>query len=143
MGLIAREIERRGIATVSLSSAYSITQAAFVPRAIYLDFPLGRTAGKPGDPAMQRDIMRAALARLRDAGAPGEIVQLPYRWMETEDWKDRAMRPRAGGDSGAHQDDRGARLATPQYQTAEDAALADPECPTCIFPGTAGAVKQG
>ena len=144
MGLIAREIERRGIATVSLSSAYSITRAAFAPRAVYLDFPLGRTAGKRGDTAMQRDIMRAALARVRDAEAPGEIMELPYRWAETEDWKDRVMRPQAGADSGAHQDDRGARLGTPRYQTEEDAALADPDCPTCIYPDGAGpALRAG
>lgn len=137
VGLIAREIERRGIATVSLSSAYSITRAAFAPRAVYLDFPLGRTAGKAGDAVMQRDIVRAALARLRDAEAPGEIVELPYRWAESEDWKDRVMRPQATDDSTAHRDDRSARLGTPQYQTEEDEALADPECPTCIFPDTA------
>ncbi len=134
MGLIAREIEKRGIATVSLSSAYSITRAAFAPRAIYLDFPLGRTAGKRDDVAMQRDVMRAALARLRDAEAPGEIVELPYRWAETDDWKDGVMRAQAGRDSESHQDNRSARLGTPQYQTEEDAALADPDCPTCIYP---------
>ena len=86
---------------------------------------------------MQRGVMRAALARLRDAEGPGEIVKLPYRWAETEDWKDRAMRPETLGDSSAHQDDRSARLGRPQYQTEEDAALADPGCPTCIFPATA------
>ena len=138
MGLIAREIEKRGIATVSLSSAYSITRAAFAPRAIYLDFPLGRTAGKRDDVAMQRDVMRAALARLRDAEAPGEIVELPYRWAETDDWKDGVMRAQAGVNSESHQDNRSARLGTPQYQTEEDAALADPDCPTCIYPDGAG-----
>lgn len=91
---------------------------------------------------MQRGVVRAALARLRDAEGPGEIVKLPYRWAETEDWKDRAMRPETGGDSSAHQDDRSARLGTPQYQTEEDAALADPGCPTCIFPDAAGSVVQ-
>ena len=137
VGLIAREIERRGIATVSLSSAYSITRAAFAPRAVYLDFPLGRTAGKAGDVAMQRHILRAALARLRDAEAPGEIVQLPYRWADTDDWKDGVMRPQRGASEGARDDARSERLGTPQYQTEEDAALADPGCPTCIFPDTA------
>ena len=133
MGLIAREVERRGIPTVSCSSAWSITRAAFAPRAVYVDFPLGRTAGKAGDAAMQRDIMRAALATLRDAKRPGEIVELPYRWADTDNWKDGVMRPRPGGGSG-HEDDRMPRLATPQYQTEEDAALADPHCVTCIFP---------
>lgn len=134
MGLIAREIERRGIATVSLSSAWSITHAAFAPRAVYLDFPLGRTAGKAGDAGMQREIMRAALAMLRDAEAPGEIAELPYRWADSDDWKDRVMRRKRGGGAGGHTDDRSARLGTPQYQTEEDAAMADPHCPTCIFP---------
>ena len=91
---------------------------------------------------MQRDVMRAALARLRDAEAPGEIVELPYRWTETEDWKDRAMRPETDGDSSAHQDDRSARLGTPQYQSEEDAALADPDCPSCIFPDAAISALQ-
>jgi len=134
VGLIAREIERRGIATVSLSSAWSITRAAFAPRAVYLDFPLGRTAGKAGDAAMQRDVMRAALARLRDAETPGEIVELPYRWAENEDWKFPVAQPRKAREGQTHQDDRSARLDTPQYQTVQDAALADPACPTCIFP---------
>ncbi len=142
MGLIAREVERRGIATVSLSSAYSITRAAFVPRAVYLDFPLGRTAGKAGDAAMQREVMRAALARLRDAGAPGEIVDLPYRWADTDDWKDGVMRTEGGGSEGAGEDARSKRLGTPQYQTEEDAARADPGCPTCIFPDTASPAQR-
>lgn len=99
---------------------------------MYLDFPLGRTAGKPGDVEMQREVMRAALATVRDAKQPGGIVELPYRWADTDDWKDGVMRP-GGGDEGGHEDDRGARHSTPQYQTQEDAALADPECATCMF----------
>ena len=124
-------MERRGIATVSCSSAWSITKAAFAPRAVYLDFPLGRTAGKAGDVEMQCEVMRAALATVRDAKQPGEIVELPYRWAHTDDWKDGVMRPQPGG--GDHGDDRSERLPTPQYQTDEDAALADPECATCVF----------
>ena len=142
MGLIAREIERRGIATVSLSSAYSITRAAFAPRAVYLDFPLGRTAGKAGDAVMQREIVRAALAMLRDAEAPGDIVRLPYRWADSDDWKDGVMRPQRGDPGGGHSDDRSARRGTPQYQTEEDAALADPDCPTCIFPESVSHATQ-
>ncbi len=138
MGLIAREIERRGIATVSLSSAYSITRAGFVPRAVYLDFPLGRTAGKAGDVAMQRGVVRAALAALRDTEEPGRIVDLPYRWANSDAWKDGVMRPGQGAGKRGRMDDRGERRGTPQYQTEEDAALADPGCPTCIFPEAAG-----
>ena len=116
------------------SSAYSITKAAFAPRAVYVDFPLGRTAGKPDDGEMQRGIMRAALEVLRDATMPGEITQLPYRWAETDDWKESVMRPKLGAAGGGHEDDRVERRPTPQYQTQADAALADPDCPTCVFP---------
>ena len=62
MGLIAREIEARGIPTLSMTSALSITKAANPPRAAYLDFPLGHTAGKPHQPLLNRAIVRDALA---------------------------------------------------------------------------------
>ena len=81
MGLIAREIERRGIATVSLSSAYSITRAAFAPRAVYLDFPLGRTAGKAGDAVMQRDIVR----EVQELLGAGDEVRLAVQLDEHAD----------------------------------------------------------
>ena len=62
MGLIAREIESRGIPTLSLSSALSITRSANPPRAAYVDYPLGRTAGKPDQPEQQRNLLRSALS---------------------------------------------------------------------------------
>ena len=136
MGLIAREAERRGIPSISLSSARSITASANPPRALYLDFPLGRTAGRAGDVEMQRDIMRRALTVLAEASGPGEIVDLPYRWADSDDWKDGVMRPKqskGGVASGGHEDDRIERYDTPQYQTDEDEALADANCATCVW----------
>ncbi len=127
MGLIAREVEARGIPSVSLSSALSITRSAGAPRAVFLDFPLGRTAGRAFDKAMQRDIVGRALDLVRDATTPGTVIDVDYRWAADDTWKDGVMR----GDS------RLERFDTPQYQCAEDAALADPECPTCILPAPA------
>ena len=123
MGLIAREVEARGIASVSLSSALSITRSAGAPRAVFLDFPLGRTAGRAFDKAMQRAIVRQALDLVRDATVPGTVTELDYRWAADDTWKDGVMR----GDS------RQERFDTPQYQCAEDASLADSECPTCVW----------
>ena len=40
-----------------MSSAYSITRSVNPPRAVYLDFPLGRTAGKANDKPLQRKII--------------------------------------------------------------------------------------
>ena len=133
MGLIAREVEARGIPSVSLSSALSITRSAGAPRAVFLDFPLGRTAGRAFDMAMQRDIVRRSLDLVRDATTPGTVIELDYRWAADDTWKDGVMR----GDS------RLERFDTPQYQCAEDAVLADPECPTCILPAPAGSHAAG
>ncbi len=120
-----------------MSSAYSITKAVNPPRAVYIDFPLGRTAGKPNDKGLQRKIMIDTLTMLEAIQDPGTIRVLPYRWADQDDWKDGVMRPRADGDSNAS-DDRVGRFPNPQYQTAEDEAeakvrLAEDGCPTCVF----------
>ena len=136
MGLIAREIEQRGIPTLSMSSARSITAAVNPPRAVYLDYPLGRTAGKPNDPNNQMQIMQATLQAFANIQTPGQIVDLDQQWRTDDEWKERVMRPDPNKDKTAdanHNDDRMARFDTPQYQTQQDAELADPACPTCVF----------
>lgn len=140
MGLIAREIEARGIPTLCFSSALSITQAVKPPRAVYLDYPLGHTTGKPEDPDNQRDIMQAALMAFENISSSGEIVPLEFSWQADDSWKDKVMRPRQAGAQNhpsEHQDDRVERWPTPQYQNEADAQAADPACPTCIFPESA------
>ena len=121
MGLIAREIEGRGIPTISMSSAYSITAAVRPPRAVYLDFPLGHTAGKPHDAALQRRVLRDTLDALVAIDTPGTIRRLAHRWSEDDAWKDSVMRP---GPGGAGEDDRIERHPDPQYQCEEDRAAA-------------------
>ena len=136
MGLIAREIEARGIPTLSMTSAWSITRSANPPRAAYLDFPLGHTTGKPHRPELNRDIVRAGLRVFETAARPGEIVSLPFEWADDDAWKDGVMRPRAPG--AGHDDSRVERAADPQYQTETDRelaerALASGGCPTCVW----------
>lgn len=121
--MIARELEQRGIATISLSCAWSITQAVNPPRAVFLDFPLGRTAGPPHDKPLQRRIMLDALNALETIDRPGEIRPLPHRWPDGDDWKERAMRPTPKADK-APVDDRAGRSPKPQYQSPEDEAAA-------------------
>ncbi|HCG69701.1 MAG TPA: glycine reductase, partial [Gammaproteobacteria bacterium] len=53
VGLIARALEAAGIATICLSSARSITESVGAPRAVYLDYPLGQTAGRANNFAEQ------------------------------------------------------------------------------------------
>lgn len=136
VGLITREIERRGIPTLSFSSAWSITAAVRPPRAVYLDFPLGHTSGKPHDEPTNRTIMKAALAAFSTMTEPGNIVRLPFEWAADDVWKDSVMRPRTQGES--HFDQRVKRSSTPQYQTDEDRAraetsLAKGSCAGCVW----------
>ncbi|MGB0619990.1 MAG: hypothetical protein ACPGVZ_11035 [Myxococcota bacterium] len=140
MGLIAREVEARGIPTVSLSSARSITASVNPPRGVHTDYPLGRTAGKPKDPASQDAILRAAVAQLAEATVPGEIRSLDLRWSENDDWKDGVMRPKSPASEGGAveaEDDRAERTDVPQYQFEADREAVEPNCPTCLVPGAA------
>ena len=109
---------------MSLSSALSISSSAGAPRIAFLDFPLGRTAGKRFDRRMQREVALRALGHIERARRPGEVLELPWRWAEDDDWKDSVMKS----------DKRIERFDTPQYQTEADEEMADPVCPTCIFP---------
>lgn len=115
MGLVAREIERRGIATICLSSAYSITAAVNPPRAAFVDFPLGHTAGKRGDKPLQRRILIDTLSALDSIQKPGTIRKLPCRWSESDDWK--TAPPLV--------DERRERSGDPQYQYPEDRDAAE------------------
>ncbi len=125
VGLIARHLEEQGIPTLCLSSAWSITAAVNPPRAAFLDFPLGHTAGRPNDLVEQIAIMRAALQTF--ATAPrGSITRLPFRWSDTDQWKADLMSAESG-------DDRIERIDTPQYQSPDDAAVADAACPSCVW----------
>ncbi len=122
-----------------MSSAHSITRAVNPARAVYLDFPLGHTAGKPHDAHGQFEIMRHTLAAFEAIDRAGDIVDLPFQWSDDDAWKDRVMQPRqaTSADTRArdskHSDDRVERFDTPQYQSAEDAAAADTHCATCVF----------
>lgn len=117
MGLVARQLEAAGIATICLSSAMSITRAVNPPRAVFIDFPLGHTAGKPGDKALQRAIMMDTLDALETIAEPGTIRPLPYRWSDDDAWKQTAQR--------SDGDDRVSRTDEPQYQFPEDREAAE------------------
>ena len=148
MGLIAREIERRGIPTISLTSAWSITRAVNPPRAAFVDFPLGHTTGKPDDKPLQRKIMIDTLSALDSIAVPGEIRTLPYQWSADHSWKDRVMRPQPAGENddrtdspAGGTDDRLARTDEPQYQYPADRrrVLESHTCPGCVFLDTGAA----
>lgn len=126
---------------MSLSSAHSITAAVNPPRAVYIDYPLGHTAGKPNDSAGQRRIMLKALQALEASQTPGAFADLEEVWQADDSWKDRVMRPAskdaAEEEHDNHADDRVERHATPQYQSEADAqaAVEPSECASCLWLG--------
>ncbi len=97
MGLIARAIESVGIPTIAVSIARDLTEAVGVPRAVFVKWPLGHPLGEADAPLQQRTVIFAALSLLIEAGEPGTIRDLDYRWRRhtyaEPDWSTLANRP--------------------------------------------------
>lgn len=70
VGLIAGELERRGIATTSVTTLKEITEKVRTPRALAVPFALGYPLGRPNDPDLQTRILKAAFALLDEPGPP-------------------------------------------------------------------------
>jgi hypothetical protein len=92
VGLVAREIERAGIPTLCMTSAWDITFSVRPPRAVFVNFPLNHQTGKANDPALQRRILLDAFRAWETMWAPGQMLMLPYVWdpgdrtWEDKDW---------------------------------------------------------
>jgi len=87
VSLVARHLERHGLATVVVGAARDIVERCGVPRFLFSDFPLGNAAGRPHDPASQDLTLRMALRLLKDAPAARTTVQSPLRWLADPSWK--------------------------------------------------------
>jgi hypothetical protein len=70
VGLIAGELERRGIATTSVTMLKEVTEKVRTPRALAVPYALGYPLGRPNDPELQTRILRAAFALLDAPGPP-------------------------------------------------------------------------
>ena len=111
-----------------MSCALSITRSVHPPRATYLDWPLGRTSGRPNESDLQRMLVRAALDLVVTATTPGEVRWLDMPWPGGDGWKATAMRSRPRDDDnnnnnnngGGAGDSRTARSGDPQWQHADD-----------------------
>ena len=133
MGLIARALEAEGIPTLCMASALSIIEAVRPPRAVFVDFPLGHTSGKPFDTAQQDDLLARALQAFDAITTPGEVLRFDDCWGDDahgDDWKLPVLDPDG--------DDRTERRDTPQYQHEADReraelAMRTDGCPTCVW----------
>lgn len=80
MGLIAREIERAGIPTVTVSVVREASLRAPAPRNVFVPFRLGQIFGEPGADVQQRAVLMDALTAFGRVRDPGGILDLPHRW---------------------------------------------------------------
>lgn len=80
MGLIQREIEKTGIATIGVSIVREFTEKVRPPRTVFLRWPFGHPLGEPGNIRQQRAVILEALQALYTITTPGTIVDLPFRW---------------------------------------------------------------
>jgi D-proline reductase (dithiol) PrdB len=80
VGLLAREIEKRGVTTVGLALVKEVAAASRAPRFLYLHWPFGHALGEPSNIAQQRTVLHDMLTMASAALRPGLVVELPYHW---------------------------------------------------------------
>jgi hypothetical protein len=68
--VLARALETHGIATTSISMVREHTEKTKPPRALFVPFPFGYALGRPDDPALQHQVLRAALDLLAEPAGP-------------------------------------------------------------------------
>ncbi len=76
VGLIAAELERRGITTVCIALLQEVVEKVRPPRALAVPFRHGYPLDAPHEPARQRRVIKAALALCERDGTPPLIEAL-------------------------------------------------------------------
>ena len=66
--------------TLVIGTVRDILEAVPAPRSVFVDFPVGRTFGPPGDAPRHLQVLADALAQLPYFTAPGQIRDLPHQW---------------------------------------------------------------
>lgn len=70
MCTLAHVFEAAGLATLVLTPLRRIAERMGVPRALYTDFPLGLSLGKPRDEEFQTQVIRSAFELLKETKGP-------------------------------------------------------------------------
>lgn len=86
VSLVAAEIERFGIATVTLVLLRSVAERVRPPRALALPFRHGFPLDSPNDADRQRRVIEASLALLSHAGPPPVLVDYVAAKPATAPW---------------------------------------------------------
>lgn len=78
--IISRELEKAGLATVTLATVKEVPLQVKVPRPLFINFPFGRTLGPAHAADLQRSILADMVRALKTHDRPGRLVELPYVW---------------------------------------------------------------
>jgi D-proline reductase (dithiol) PrdB len=79
VGLIQREIEKKGIATIGVSIVREYSEKVKPPRTIFLRWPFGHPFGAPFNNAQQRVVLAEVLRALYTIQEPGTIIDLSHK----------------------------------------------------------------
>jgi hypothetical protein len=79
VGLIQREIEKEGIATIGVSIVREYSEKVKPPRTIFLRWPFGHPFGAPFNNAQQRVVLAEVLRALYTIQEPGTIIDLSHK----------------------------------------------------------------
>ncbi|MBT3701183.1 MAG: hypothetical protein HOG12_06670 [Alphaproteobacteria bacterium] len=93
MSALGHFLEEEGIATTIISLIRVHSEQVRPPRSLFVPFELGRPLGAPNDPAMQKQVLKAALDLLDRDDGPSFIEDFDYdgAYQEpTEDWQNPA-----------------------------------------------------
>ena len=66
VGLVAAELERRGVSTVAVQLLRGVAERVRPPRALFVPFRHGYPLAEPNAPARQHAVIEAALRMLED-----------------------------------------------------------------------------
>ena len=80
VSVVARELESRGIPTVSISLIPELSEIIGAPRTLAVHFPFGAPCGDPGNGELHRAVLVEMLKLLEGAKAPGEIRESANTW---------------------------------------------------------------
>ncbi|HJO05042.1 MAG TPA: hypothetical protein QGG47_13835 [Acidobacteriota bacterium] len=75
VGLVAAELERRGISTVAIQLLRRVAEAVRPPRALLVPFLHGYPLDSPGSPERQLAVIEAAFALLEDPQLEGPVLE--------------------------------------------------------------------
>jgi hypothetical protein len=74
VGLVAAELERRGISTVAIQLLRFVAERVRPPRALFVPFAHGYPLGAPGDAELQHEVIEAALRLLEDPSLAAPVL---------------------------------------------------------------------